>query len=319
MEFNVKYGAGDKYIDVTHKFIENNFFDGEKIRISYGTHFNFFFGDPCPGMCKYLNITHGKKKYIISERYPRTTLLNLKEDKKEKEDEIILKQQINIVYYAYIKDINASKKIIFEQLKELKETGILFHAKLYICLTFDNCFSEEYIDEIKEILTDCNVEFSTSFINQFEYPGIKKVWELAHQYPDSLLLYFHSKGMVFSNPTGKRIFHERCLFNHVIKKWKYILKIFEDKNINKAGYMCSKKGLCWFNFWWVKASYFFNLKEPIITTDRYYYEHYLAAGIDKDCYNLYDDTIGLGVEPINVSHMINDHILEIEDDWSPDI
>ncbi len=318
MALNVKYGAGDKYTDITHIFMRENLFSNDRIRIPYGKHFNFLFGDSCPNMCKYLCITYGKIKYIISERNNNTFILDLKKEEDEEDERV--DREINIVYYAYIKDVVSSKKIIFEQLKELRKTGILGSSKLHICLTFDNCFQDTYISEIRDIVE--NAEFSISFVNSFEYPGIKKVWEIAQKSPDSVILYFHSKGMVFQNPTGKRIFHERVLFNTVVKTWKSILNILKDENINKVGYMCSAKGLCWFNFWWVKASYLINLAEPTITSDRYYYENYLGMGenrTDKDCYNLYDDSIGLGVEPVNVSHMINDYILKVEDDWLPDI
>lgn len=324
MELNVKYGAADKYIDVTHKFIEKNFFDGENIRIPYGTHFNFFFGDPYPGVTKYLYITFNNLKYVIHEKYPRSTFIkgiNSKVLESEKIPDI--KQEINIVYFAYIKDLLISKNIVFGQLRELLETKLLSHAKLFICLTFDNCFTQEYVGDIKNILQDCNGEFEISLINQYEYIGIRKVWQIAQKFPESLILYFHSKGMIFGNPKGisyKRTFPERCLFNHTVKPWQNILKIFENKTINKVGYICSSKGFCWFNFWWVRASYLLDFVEPIVTPDRFYYERYLGEqkGVDKDCYNLFDNSIAAGVEAITVSHMINDHILEISDDWMPD-
>ncbi len=324
MILNVKYGAADKYIDVTDKFIEKNLFDGETVRIPYGAHFNFLFGDPYPGVSKYLYITFNDLKYVIHERYPRTSVINKKCEVVEKTQDI--KYEINIVYFAYIKDITISKNIVFAQLKELEETGLLKYAKLHICLTFDNCFAPEYIQEIEDMLKDYNIEIEISLINQYEYIGIRKVWQIAQKSPKSLILYFHSKGMVFGNPKGnsyKRSFPERCLFNTVVKPWQKILNIFENEKINKVGYICSKKGLCWFNFWWVRASYFLDFDKPILTTDRFYYERYLGKQnkkiiTDEDCYNLFDDSIGLGVKPVVASTVIIDQILEIKDDWMPD-
>lgn len=318
MEFNVKYGAGNNYLDVTQRFIDKHLYDleNDKVRIPYGSIFNNLFTDSCPGKGKYLCISFRGIKYIVSEKYPRTTILNLEKEKKI--NKIKVKEDIHIVYFAYIKDIVQSKKIVFEQLKELKTTGILEYATLHLCLTFDNCFLQTYVNEILEILQGCNIKIELAFVNRFEYQGIKKVWDIAHQNPNSIILYFHSKGMMFRNPSGTRTFHERVLFNTVVKSWTRVLKILENENINKVGHSCSRRGFCWFNFWWAKASYFLDMNEPIITTDRYYYESYIGKKQDEDCYNLFDDTLALATKSQFANLSIDDCILQVSDDWLPD-
>lgn len=107
----VMYGAGDVYKDITDRCIQKHLFDEEKIRI------NVLFGDPYPGKCKYLCVKIGNFKYIISERYPRTTILNIKDCvnencMKENSEIEIIYPEIKIVYFAYIKDI-VNRKISF--------------------------------------------------------------------------------------------------------------------------------------------------------------------------------------------------------------
>ncbi len=317
MALNVKYGSGNNFLDITDKFIRKHLYDSKNsVRVPYGSIFNNLFTDPCPGKGKYLCVSVEKIKYVISEKYPRTCMLSLQNEKKGEIEDV--KKEIHIVYFAYIKDIIQSKKIVFEQLKELRDIGILKHSTLHLCLTFDNCFLQEYVDEVNEILQEYKIDINLSFVNRFEYEGIKKVWDIAHKYPESLILYFHSKGMVFRNPTGMRTFHERVLFNTVVKPYRKVLKILEDPAINKVGHSCSRRGFCWFNFWWAKASYFLDMNEPIITSDRYYYESYIGKRNDSDCYNLFDDTIGLAIKSQAANLTLDDHILEIKDNWMPD-
>lgn len=194
---------------------------------------------------------------------------------------------------------------------------------IILSLTFENCCNEEYIAEIKNILGDSQYEIETSLINQYEYRGIKKVWHIAEKYPKSEILYFHSKGIVFRNESGIRTLHERILFNNVIKQWKFVLQVLQtNPPINKVGLICSRRGSIWFNFWWARASYILDLREPILTTNRFYYERYLGKRFrgpitDKDCYNLYDNSIGLGLKSESANTLIDDVILKITDDWMP--
>ena len=123
--------------------------------------------------------------------------------------------------------------------------------------------------------------------NLFEYPGIRRVWELGQQIPveelnDSLILYFHSKGMFNGNYSEVRSGMEPKLFQYVIDPWRNITLAFQnDSSINKAGFLKSKAGFIWYNFWWARASYVQKLVCPIAFDEsdeikRYYYEEWLA-------------------------------------------
>jgi len=130
-----------------------------------------------------------------------------------------------------------------------------------------------------------NALISVFLKNMFEYPGIRAIWDLGQRIPTSeakhsTILYFHSKGMSKIDE-GVRIDREQHLFNTVIRPWREIIPKFEeDPSINKICFQTASCGFCWYNFWWVRASYIENLVCPIIigaeNTDRFYYEKWLG-------------------------------------------
>ena len=94
--------------------------------------------------------------------------------------------------------------------------------------------------------------------------------------------------MVFHNQKGRNISEIKILRN-TINNWKYTHSIFNNyPEINKAGLFPNCNGIVWFNFFWIRGSFLKSIPPPIITTDRYYYEHqFIKNQIPMDnCFNL---------------------------------
>lgn len=197
-------------------------------------------------------------------------------------------KRIGIVYFAYINYNKNWKKIIYSQLSDIKRSGVLKDASLYIEVS-DTKDSSEVKDFFNNLDIPCqNVSFHNE--NAFEFFGIHKVWELAENKAHDYLIYLHTKGMSYKNKfslgvKSGRNPREIVLTYLTFKDYKNTLNVF-DKNSNimkigafpKKDYDPNDKRGCfiWFNFFWVRASYVTELKEPLKTKDRFYYEDWLT-------------------------------------------
>ena len=204
--------------------------------------------------------------------------------------------KIHIVYFAYLntgdknwKDSHP-QKLMIQQLNDLKEFGLADAAKsINIVFTnpkkhnFNNA-TESLSDDIKETIKGIipSAILHNSAGNRHEYPGIRLVWDIARNTPaadanDTLILYFHAKGITRNTNTGVRTEINQTLTDTVIKPWRDIVARFKrDPVVNKAGYAASDAGIMWYNFWWVRASYAAGCPRPILTEQRYYYEEWVG-------------------------------------------
>jgi len=186
---------------------------------------------------------------------------------------------VYIVYFIYINPDRNWKIILEGQMNDIKATNILETNKLFVVISSND---ENNIQNVKNIVNSIlidynhNIDFTIEPRNLFEYPGIKKVYDLAINNKDKLFIYFHSKGMVF-HENSKRNKIEEKLTKNTFKNWKKTISIFKDNsNIHKIGLLPSNKGFIWYNFWWARGEYINKLEEPVITEDRYYYEVWLS-------------------------------------------
>jgi len=205
--------------------------------------------------------------------------------------------KIHIVYFAYLntgdKNWNSShpQKLMIQQLNDIKEYG-LADAATSINIIFTNLKKSNFNnaaelqgdrikETIKNILPSAEIRYNSG--NKHEYPGIRRVWDIANDTPqadanNTLILYFHAKGITHNpNSGGERTPINRTLTDTIIKPWREIVARFKrDPAVNKAGYAASDAGIMWFNFWWVRASYAVGCPRPILTENRYYYEEWLG-------------------------------------------
>ena len=134
-----------------------------------------------------------------------------------------------------------------------------------------------------------NIQINYYNFNEYEYRGIKKVYDLGKIYNSDkdIILYFHSKGITKYETYFETInFDYNNLLND-INRVKEIFDIFPK--INKVGLMSSQPGWIWYNFWFARGSYIFDMLEPLISGNRHYYEEWLHLNnniIKYDCYSI---------------------------------
>jgi len=218
------------------------------------------------------------------------------------------------VYYIFLYPPRDFRWLVTAQLEHLCRTQILFNSTLHVSISTTGVDSYDHeahyrlknaTNLVEELVYDCfktnhkveqpsySIEISIS--NSFEYPGISLVYDLSHQTEenernDTVVLYLHSKGMVY-HPDD----HKRCdedLFKVVIEPWRTALAHFEkDPGLNKAGFASSTIGSIWHNFFFVRASLAARLVRPIIVReDRYWYEHWLSK-IENDAVLIHNQNV----------------------------
>jgi len=186
-------------------------------------------------------------------------------------------------------------------MQELRDWGLADYASsIDLVLTRNKsrpAADKEYLENARALCQDIIPKASVSVFaeNTFEYRGIQKAWDLAKSIPEvdrlhHVVLYFHSKGMVFKydNDTETRTRLNLRLTNTIIKPWKLVVRRFAfDPKMNRAGYAVSGRGWIWFNFWYARASYLSRLVKPILKRDdRFYFEQHLAK-IDINSTTIY--------------------------------
>ena len=180
--------------------------------------------------------------------------------------------KIKIVYFAYLIP-NRWETIVKEQLNSLYNTELYNDAvNIYISVISDDC----QLIKLKELLkyNYSKVEIINVFTdNVYEYPGLKAIYQIAEDDDDTLLLYFHSKGMT-SNQTETR----QYLFKYTIGNYQsYINEFVDNKLLDTAGAIPHNNGFVFFNFFWARSSYVRNYcNKPIISDNRYIWEVWIG-------------------------------------------
>lgn len=195
------------------------------------------------------------------------------------------KNQIAIVYYVYINPDKNWKRLVLDQIKDVKSTKVLEVADLYIVVSNPTHAKdvESFFSEIKHFYKE--IKFYTE--NKFEYWGMLLVWRIAQECKHyKYLVYFHTKGM--THPERKRVKVEELLTLTLFNQWTSLIEIFQKNNqINKMGLFPACKvnaqreilrgGWIWYNFWWARAEYIRTLEQPKShPKHRYYYEEWLS-------------------------------------------
>lgn len=195
--------------------------------------------------------------------------------------------KVIIIYYIYINPNRDWKCIINGQLNDLKTVDLLNNSLfIHIC-----CENNKYILECINLISNFDFPFklSTSFENQYEYPGIKLMYDVSQKNPDCILFYMHSKGMVFTNQFNRRSDCEKLFFRYTIKDYQKVLTIFkEQENINKIGLMQTEGKYIFCNFFWIRTNYLIGATPPVISDNRFDYEFYIGNCKKdlNDCYSL---------------------------------
>ncbi|GAB2705177.1 hypothetical protein GCM10027037_33660 [Mucilaginibacter koreensis] len=255
--------------------------------------FNFAY-NLAPHQRLYLQISaNGRTWYIAHEQYHEDIVIDLSDTAR----------RLIIVYYLYVNPNSNWRSIVSGQLLQLKSYGIMPDAELYVHVTDSHQHTAEVSAMVTALIPQAMI--NTSDINQFEYPGVKLVHELAGRYPDCDFMYFHSKGM--SHGLHGRLPEDVALMTRTFESWRKHLQLLRKNGIEKVGLFPAmadsnqalpngrKGGWIWYNYWMAKGRYLASCPEPELTDDRYYYEEWLGMRsgepqpvIHHDCWSLYD-------------------------------
>ena len=210
--------------------------------------------------------------------------------------------KVIMVYFAYVYPQRPHwLDLIREQLDDFNCNGLAARLNtMYVSIAID--FVKETdknaaelvnstIATVKEIIP--HAIFDITLENRFEYPGIRKVWDIAQSIESeteahkTIIIYMHSKGMVntyLPNFHSSRVPLEIKLFHATFDRWDEVLYMYrKHKELTKVGCLPGYEGNVWFNIFYVRASYAQTLVNPTIAKDRYYYEHWLKF-IDNERY-----------------------------------
>lgn len=208
---------------------------------------------------------------------------------------------IHVVYFAFISPERDWRSLVRLQFQSLLSTQLLPHCTLHLTMATPPESNQkqhttsilrlkdasDYILQLVDKIPKA-VHVDVTLGNFFEYPGLLRMWRIANDISSrsdagkTLFLYFHSKGMVFHAKGTEKRKIDQFLFQTVIEPWRIVLENFAlDDKLNKAGYAAAPDGFIWFNFMWVRGSYLHDVVRPYPTSQRYYYEHWLAY-LEKD-------------------------------------
>ena len=182
-----------------------------------------------------------------------------------------------VVYHTYL--VGQWKTLVKSQMDRLVNSG-LYESADQIWMTINRVENSE--EEVREFLKEyskLSLEFHEQ--NYAEYPGIKKVKDIATN-QDAKILYFHTKGVSNNWQTfnEKRPSQEKmenvaswreCMEYFLIDNWeKCVEKLDENDNV---GVSCNG-GWYWGNFWWSKSEHL-RKTEDVGLWSRWDYEAWL--------------------------------------------
>ena len=195
--------------------------------------------------------------------------------------------RVTVVFFSVVNPNRDWRRFFDVQIGQLVSCGLASAASIEIILSsLEPKVTNDTVqmlhnarDHVRRIVPTASILIAGS--NHFEYPGIQRVWQLAVSDVDPanhVILYLHGKSMVNHGDDGlARSQLNKHLMDTVVCPWRIVLRFFEsDTSLAKAGYAVGEKGNMWFNFWWARSSYLVQLVEPVLTSDRYYYEHWLS-------------------------------------------
>lgn len=179
---------------------------------------------------------------------------------------------VKIVYFAYLMP-NQWRPIVEEQLTSLSNLPLYEMAKnIQMSLIYDQ---ESDYHELCHLLKEKWPKITIGQLhhtNTFEFPGILNLYTIdatGSDDEDTVLLYFHSKGMTSNLPNIRK-----NLFDITIKNYQEYLNAFEnDSELDIAGYCPHVNGFIYFNFFWIRSSYIRKwCPLPVPNEDRFIWE-----------------------------------------------
>jgi hypothetical protein len=190
--------------------------------------------------------------------------------------------KIKIVYFAYLKP-NQWEDIVLEQLWDLKSTPLYDLAD---SINISVCSDESSLKRLKQHIwakfKKINI-INWQSNNSYEYPGIKAIWDLSKDDDDSIVLYFHTKGMTSQEKIKGVDGLRKFLHKNTISNFEsYLTEFKNNPGLDVGCVFPSEFGFSWYNFFWIRSSYVKNyLPEPIPNKNRYTWERFIGSEYSK--------------------------------------
>lgn len=213
-------------------------------------------------------------------------------------------------YHCYIPDnYNSSlwHMLIDEQLSIVEKSNLINVADVYMYITMPMHWNMNYGDtalfhdkvrnyvETRYPLVGVMPMRDTGEENIYEGQTLRHLHSHCIEYPEDVVLYFHTKGITLNRVETK--LWRNLLDEVMINQWQQRYFDLKDCDCLGISYRNTDSDIQVFsgNYFWAKASHIAKLKEPI-STDRYYYELWVHENnpkrkfiMDLSDRNMYDD------------------------------
>lgn len=183
--------------------------------------------------------------------------------------------KIKIVYYIFLVP-GRWEQFIDEQIGGLKKLKLYEMAnQIFISCSGDK---KEFFNLEKKIESEYKKIKITNYDeeNVYEYPGFKTIYEIVEE--DTLILYFHSKGIISGqkNDDNNRI--RKMLFHYVIKEYElYIERFKQESDLKIVTMYPGIDNTTWYNFFWVRSDLILQKQIDIVKSEnRYVWERWFS-------------------------------------------
>jgi hypothetical protein len=161
-----------------------------------------------------------------------------------------------IVGFWHIGAVGDWRRIIREQYSKLRGSG-LYGASEKIIVGFVGGATRERELDIP-LLGDPKFElFATADVEDYEFPTLARLWQEAHDSPDSFLCYyFHTKGASLAATPRQRPANawRRYMEYFNIEKWEDCAAVLNDHDTCGVELQCESSHYSG-NFWWATSDY----------------------------------------------------------------
>ncbi|KAL7453457.1 hypothetical protein ACHAWC_005136 [Mediolabrus comicus] len=190
--------------------------------------------------------------------------------------------QLHVIYFLNTKIHNGYGGWMKEQLKYVPPS-----AALKIVSVAYDCENETIMQDMYRhlvasrngsTLLECHDEAERE---TFEYHGIHAMWEIGqvNSGRDDIVFYFHSKGLTHYKEWKDYEANDNLfkLTEKTLGEVDLVFEVFDlFPEVDKVGNKMSELGWVWYNFMFARGSYLKRVAEPIISSNRHYYEAWIA-------------------------------------------
>lgn len=190
--------------------------------------------------------------------------------------DVLESKTLHIVYFTWLTNNQNLRKIIPAQMKDVIESGLFDRPNTKVYMIVSSESDEEFkwfMDQ--DWVQKYKPEVLRTKRNQYEFAGIRFLWELGCKYPEDLFLYFHSKGARYGRG---RIGMEVILTREIVVPWKLILNLMAA-NPGAQSLGLGGPGFQWMNFFWTRGALYLTTPKPNPVNDRYYYENWMGLDL----------------------------------------